>query len=592
MAKQTQQAADSTQQPAVKLREFDKVKEDADALVKENDTRDADFALYEEAFKLTPDTAYKAANTDLKEIFDPTPWNVIMAATKMYAVSEPSIQVLTEPIEGGSALDSAHLQKLSEARRGADKMEDFIRALRYANMSASDRDFDMDSLFSIFLYGVVNHITDSPFEEQGDRWSDEDERPPYYMWVPSAMKCYPEFGRYALQSHLYEAEVTVREIRRTYEKLAKHNKQVLAALGDDERAKKNLRDLVDDSGHYVWIDGTDDFLLAVPHGFDFVPRVARRGAAPGFFEEAEYQHMPLLYGYVKAGLYMAANILLEIEFNNTIDFANPVWAEFTEGRQPGERIDWNLRGSKVTYGKGEDIKPIYRSLVPPELTNLAAKIGQMVQDSTISRASLGAMPQGQMPAAALNLLSISSRMATFLGARAAEHAAEATYSKMFRRIKKLVPGGGVTAWGEKGAVTLKASEIAQNYRVRYKYRPDQQAERQMIAGLAAQLFNLGAGYDTYYEMLEEGGIIESAQRAFENHIERLLIEAEMPQIAKESAETARKILGAVAAVPHGPNPALPAQPALGAMPGTLPPPMPMPQVTAAQQPGLGEGATS
>jgi hypothetical protein len=528
-------------------RAFSTVKQAAEDLASSFAARDEDLETYEKIFKIAPDTTLgQSQKTGVKTLYDPQGYNAISSAVRMYAANEPSISVPTETGDGGEGYTETRGQELATLRRDADQVERFLRALMYAHATVSDRDPFMDSLYSIFLHGVINIVQYSPLDALADDASREelDEiECPFRFRIPNARLCYPRYSEWGdLISHVYKSETTVADAR---EHFAGRSELEITGADDDDAT---IWDVEYKDQRVVWREeqGTGA-LVDVPLDYGFMTRVSRRGASPGFFSEPEYQHIPLLFAYLKAGLFAATNLLLTVQYNNVVDFSNPILAVFTDGDVP--TWDWDKAGSSVQFPKDARLDRMYRGLVPPELINLLQQVGMMSQDSTISRASLGALPNQAMAAAAMNLISQSSRIATFLGARAAELAWEAAFSKMLRKIFKR--GQPVTVWGRSGPVTLKPSQVQKNYRVRVHFRPDQQLEKNAIAGLASMLFsNLGIGYDTAYEILEEGGIVESASVAFENHLERLFIDHELPKVAKETADYVRRLIGAAKAVPE------------------------------------------
>ncbi len=522
------------------------IRKRAQAIIDAHAERDKDFESYERIYQIAPngDDEGRSSAARARLLFDPHGHNTVDSCVKMYIVSPPAITIPAPA---------------TEARDGADKSERFLKALLYASNVVSERDFIADSLYAAALYGEVPQVIDNVLAELAETDEPSELEAPIVFSVPSPKTSYPRYStRSGLFQHIFKERTTAAEVR------AHYGAEATAFLTGSDDADVTLMDYMDRYQHTVWLDEYPaQPLLEVALDYGFIPRVSRRGASPGFFEQEQYKRMPMLYAYLKAGLWAARNVALTSMYTNIMDHLNPIMlATMKEGRA-APRIDWSKRGSTVTLEVGEEMGPLVRNLVPPEMFSYLNLLQQFVEDSTMSRVVRGDSPGQGMAASALNLLTVSTRMATFLVARTVELATAATFSRTLRWIA--ARGQPVSVWGEQGAVALAPSDIAQNFHVRVKLKPDQQAEKQMIAGLATQLFTQAhLGYDTFLEMLEEGGIIESANEAFDNIVERAVLEAKLPALGKQSRGAARAMGRAPLAegVPPGVLP-----PDIGNLPG-------------------------
>lgn len=562
----TTKAAPKPTRKTGELRAYADVKRAAETLADQFTDRDKDFESYEKLFTLNlNEDLGKTKKSDARTLFDPHGYNAIESAVRMYAANAPSIAVPVD-LEAIEQFNEGTATDRSLQRENANQVEEFIKALMYAHSTVSDKDPWIDSLYSANLYGVTNIIPWLPLGEldparQPTLDELDDIVAPVRFRVPSARLCYGAYSEWGdLVYHLYKSETTIADVREHWGNTANFD------ITGDDMDPATAWDIEYKDQRCAWIEEQAQVELTnVANVYGFLRRVSRRGASPGFLTDVRYQQMPLLFAYLKAGIAAATNLLLTVNYNNVIDFSNPILVYFLENKALGAPlVDWDKPGSSIALNKDERVDRIYRGLVPPELLDMLGRLGVMAQDSTISRASLGALPNQSMAAAALNLISMSSRIATFLTTRSVELAWEAAFSKMLRVLEKR--NQVVAVWGQAKRVVLKPTQIKGNYHVRVKFRPDRELEKSATAGLAAMLFErLGIGYDTAYELLEEGGIGESASRMFEDHLERLFIEAEAPKVAAEQGAAARRFMHVASKIPEAPPmTAGAAQPAPGA----------------------------
>mgnify|MGYP001585153612 CR=1 FL=1 len=548
--------------------EFEKLKASEAALVASYSQRDADFVLYENAFKINPTDASQGQTTaaQARLMFDPQGHNVVNAIVRMYMLNRPGISVPTVHIEQ-TGFDEAMAEEARTSRAQADKIERWLRAALYASDLASASDFIADSLFAACIYGEVPQIIDLTYDASTGIENAIIESP-FVFSVPSPRLSYPVYSRRnGLLKHVIETQVKMIEVRATYGKAAT---QFIEADDDD---LVTLVDHIDLDKHIVWIkeyDAQPILSAALAHGF--IPRTSRRSTSPGFFDEEEFKRMPVLFAYIKAGLWAARNVLLTATYSNVVDFMNPLMLMRKKPGGTAPLIDWSKRGSVVEIEVGEELGPLARASVTPEIFQFVGQVAQLVEQSTIAHVT--AMPKsggGVSAQSTLNILASSARVATYLVARTVEIATAQSLSKALRWIK--ARGDTVDVWGPEGRCSLAASEIGDNFRVIVDLKPDMQAEKQMVAGLAATLFErMHIGYDTALEMLEEGGIIESAEEAFNNIVERAFLEGSLPTIVKDTNAYGRKVLGIANQVPSSESPQNPAQPQMPAQPAQAIPP--------------------
>lgn len=550
--------------------DFDALKKRVDAIVTGYSTRDADFTLYENAYKLNPtDSASgRTSAAQARLMFDPQGHNVIDAIVRMYMVNTPTISVVPSFI-ANTGFDQGQAQAEREERERIGKIESWLRAAVYASDLASTSDFLADSLYAAGIYGEVPQIIDMAIAQETGLPNTLVEAP-FIFFVPHPRMSYPVYTRRNnLIQHVVKTQVYLAEIRATY------GIDNTAFITGQDDFQVTLVDYIDMDKHVVWVDefATEPILFAnLAHGF--IPRTSRRSTSPGFFDEEEYKRMPILFAYIKAGLWAARNVLLTATYSNVVDFMNPLMLMKKKAGGTAPIIDWSKRGSVVDIEVGEELGPLSRSSVTPEIFQFVQRVAQLVDESTM--ANITAMPRGgksgATPSSALNVLTSSARVATYMIARTVEVATAQTLSKCLRWIKAR---GDLQfpVWGPEGKLVLTASDIMDNYHVNVNLKPDMQAEKQMVAGLAATLFErLHLGYDTTLTMLEEAGVIDSAEEAFNNIVERAFLEGELPNIVKNTSDYAKKVLGITQQIPSSQSPQNPAQPQMPARPAQAIPP--------------------
>lgn len=555
--------------------DFSDLKKRAAAIISSYSQRDSDFLLYENAYKINPldNTQGRTNAAQARLMFDPQGHNVVNSVVRMYMLNRPTISVPTIHVDN-TGFDVAMAEGEKQARESSDRIERWLRACLYASDLASSTDFLADSIYAACIYGEVPQIIDNAYARETGVDSAELEAPIIFT-VPSPRMSYPVYSRRnGLLQHIVKTQVQLIEIRSTY---GKENTRFIT--GEDDQLY-TLMDWIDIDKHVVWVDEVADqpvFQAALNKGF--IPRTSRRSTSPGFFDEEEYKRMPMLFAYVKAGLWAARNVLMTAVYSNSVDFMNPLYLMKKKAGGTAPVIDWSKRGSVVEIEVGEELGPLASSNVPKDVFDFVAQVAQLTDESTM--AHITAMPKaagGVSAASALNVLTASSRVATYLIARTVEIATAQSLSKTLRWIK--ANGDPVDVWGPEGRFTLAPSDIGDNYHVVVDLKPDMQAEKQMVAGLASSLFErMHIGYDTALEMLEEAGIVESAEEAFNNIIERAFIEGKLPEIVKSTNQYAQHVLGITEQIPEMQNPSSqspqnPAQPQMPIPPTQAIPPAP------------------
>jgi DNA-binding ferritin-like protein len=547
----------TTQSTASALEDFAEVKTRAEEMITENSARNGMFDKMERAYKIQPsgsgtgqDAEGNTSAPRARKLFDSHPHNAINRIIQMYTANEPSIDI---PVASADkATDEQTAQMLDQRKVAADKAQMFMKALLHASDQVSERSIVSDLLYAASIYGEVPAIIDNLM---ADGQSDTTElSAPFIFETMHPKNSYPRYRRRGgLYQHLFVFATKIGQVKSDYGDLAKD-----ITGGDSDVC--NIYDYMDARQHIVWLKeqaSAPILQVAMPAGMSTMPRVSRIVSSnPGFFELEVDKRMPFLYSMVKSGLWAARNTMLTAMQTNTVDFLNPkILYRMLPGRESeAPDIDWAKRGDKVVMQTGESAEPFPFRSMPPELLQFNALVEMMTQQSTLNPISGGTAPGGVFSASGLNLLSTASRLATFSIARAVESA----LSQMLTRTLQWIRAGDYRPelWSENGALSLTPADLAplgKNFYVRVTLKPDQQAERQMVAALSRMLREMGLGYEDFMRPLEEGQIIESVSSAIENMKTRAFVEAELPKVAAQSAKIADALLGITATVPEAPQ---------------------------------------
>ncbi len=541
--------------------DFDAVKRRAQQAAKDLADRDGEFDKYLKMYLLDPDsTLGKSSRSRTQLLYDPSPHSTVNRIVEMYTVNEPSIAVPTPATQAiGTGLSAQDVEERKKARVGADKAERFLRALLYRMKDVSQRDAAASLLKQFTLFDEATTIIDNVLADEAEPEC------PFLFDVPLSKLCYPVYSRRrGLLHHTVKVAITGSDVLATYGDKA-------SFLEGKEDEPFTLYDYIDRELHAVWVDEQPSTpIIFAPHELKFIPRVSMIASGNDYFEEEQDKRVPFLFAMLKAGVWAARNLQLTLMHDNTKRYLlAPLLTKTRDGQPKGIPFDGTM--AEIPMFPDENITQLVRNIIPAEQIQLHTILGQMAEESTISRVSWGAEGTSS-PAAAISMLTASSRLATRQIADAVNRAMSRALSIVLEWI--CARGEEVSVWGAQGLESIAPSDLqfgdGKFYsHVEYRLNPDMQQERQMIAGLVSQLFGQRLiGYDTAHEMLEKGTIIPSAAAAMDDLLERAILEASLPAFAQSAAKQAATLAGYVQAIPSAPQ--APGAEAATAPPGTMP----------------------
>ncbi len=551
-------AKDSTPKPktetttaaasASKAPDFETFKTRATRLVADLSGRDGEFDKYEKMYLLDPDEELgQSQRTKVHTLYDTHPKDTVDAVVRMYTTNEPSISVPT-PSAQSEGLDDAEIEKRQKARANADKLERFLKALVYRMRDVSQRNIAALTVKQFTLFDEGTILIDPVVAD------DPQAACPFIFDAPHPKSCYPRYSRRkGLLHHVVKQQLEFADIVATY------GEKATAFIGVDEATKLTLFDAVDGTAHCVWVQEQESrAIVLTKHELPFVPRVSMLASANEFFTDEKDKRVPFLYGMLKGGVWAARNLNLTLMLDNLIKFLNsPIIEETVDGQPLGIDFDVPFGEYATRAGPGVNVHQLIKNVIPPEQLQFWQILSGMAERGTLSAIAATGSAPGVNVAAVVAALTANSRVATNLIADATNRAMSRALSIVLEWIK--ARGQAVSVWGISGLEEITADDIGDYTHVEYRLKPDMQAEKNLVAGLATRLFTaLHLGYDDTLEMLEEAGVIRSAQSAMANILERAFLEANLPALAQGAAGTLQAMTGRVASVPTaGAAPAAP-----------------------------------
>lgn len=492
---------------------FDDIKTRADRLIASLADRDTLFDAWDKMYRLEP----SGLPTDdyVQELYDPTPHNVVEMIARMYAANPPTISVPGSDRRG---------------REKADKVERFLRALLFSSDRVRGKKMASDLLRAIAIFDEETIIIDN--------WGmlDPDALCPFILEVPHPKLCYAEYGRRGVRQHAYRATLTLGGIRDYY---GEKDTVFLSGADDDELT---VVDWVDRTTRCVWVEEQAAQPIRLQdHNLGFVPRQAQLCTAPSFEVEQQHRRMSLLFTLNQAKLWQAACLSLTLANSNTFALLNPQWVKKSVNpvADRGMRINLSETGRVHIIAAQEDLSVLQKQLIPPEQLQMLAQIATLSEASTMPKILAGATPFSGITASATHILSTN---AALVARPIAESAGWALSSALSIILKWIIKGGKpVKVRGEQGLEEIAPSDIlavGEDPYIEAVFKPDVSMERQVNVQIAQALRALGAGFDTIFELLEEAGIVRSAEEARRDMLVTRFIELNLKDFATEAAKEA------------------------------------------------------
>lgn len=492
---------------------FDQVKVLVDQMKTDNGPRNTNFERREKMYRLELEN--EPTGEYVKLLLDHLPHTVVDMVVRMYGFHTPRISIPTPSND-------------EKMRAAADKVERFLRAVFYA--TRGDK-LLQDLLAAVSIYDEETLVIDP--------WGLEDKEAatPFLIETRNPKFCYAEYGsRQPVIRHAYRVTMRLAQLQDAY------GEKETAFLGDDLKKEYTLVDYVDDKVRCVYVEEkADQAILYKSHNWGFVPRQAALANAPSFQEKPEDRRMGILFSLEAAHLWEASSLSLTLANSNVFAFLNPQWVKKSKNPKldQGMAIRLNETGKVHIISTEESIEVLAKQLIPKEQLELLSATKVDAEAATMPKILAGASPFAGITASATHTLSTNARMIAQPIARSAARALEQAFDIILRIM--VAYKKPVQVWGLDGVVEIAASDIlavGERLRVVVELRPDVSMERQVTMQIAAMLKNIGAGYDTIFTLLENAGIITSAEQARQDMLISRFIDVNLKSFAEQAAQEA------------------------------------------------------
>ena len=545
---------------------FDEIRQQALELVDRYTARDRMFEDIRKMFNM--EWTDRPSADWIKPTLSPSAYNSVIGAFRLLVSTDPQVNVPTDEDNGGSL-----------ARSTADKLERWCKGTWAQSGRITQRPAHYDALFGSILFGevagCVTKTSDLLAYAEGTKRPDLIARmkyvaatSPYLFEFYNPQTSYPDFDTKGVRALCRRVKTTWGEVLATWGQLALESIGEAAAASRRRSDEINLNDWYDWGYRCVWMDESDTPILLAEHGLGFLPVVAQVTDGTGLFTKPEEARFPLLYSVYKSGMWNRENLSLTTIF--TLIFAlaqNPQMVRQTN--EPGKplTVDRTIPGGVLDIGPDERLTPLTEKILDPSLMQGLQIVSQTIQDSTISKQSLGLPPGYQMPYSALSLLAQSGRLPLIgpgvLGGQAIANlmgAALRWYKLDGERYK--VQYAGKT-------IELDPDEIPDNPAVDVMLEPDVPQDKLQLANTAAQIntTNLASRRWVRENILQIGQSGAMDKEIWMEQRTQAEVEKALAVVQAEAQAAAQQIMAQAQAAAQ-PAP----QPAPGGQPGQAPQP--------------------
>lgn len=512
------------------MEDYERIKSEALELVSRYALRDE---MYEDLRRMYHMQWREVPTGDwIKPTMSPTAYNVVIGATRLMLSSEPQVSV-------------AYDQTDTHAKRTSERIERWCKAVWMASGRARQRPPHYDALFSATLFGLVvggvSRTSDlllaakrSGNKAQERRMAHLVKTTPYLFEVYNPMTCYPDFDVYGLRALLRRYRCSIAEAAATYgTALENAIPDVHTRRATDEI---EINDWYDWERRVVWVEGGGDPILCEEHGLCFLPVVAQLTEGSAIFSKPEEACTPMLYAVYRSDMWKRENLSLTTIFSLMYALASsPLLVRKTS--EPGKpmTIDRSVPGAVVDIAPDETLTPLAEKVIDESLITGMNLIERLMQESTISKHTLGLPPAFEMPYSAISLLSQSGRL-PLVGTMVLGGLAIANMMSMALRWYKEMPEPMGHLIYANRRVELDPTEIPDNPVIEVRLEPDVPQDKLQMANTAAVLANTGLASKrwTREKILQIGqsGSMDKEiffERLMEAETERRLAELQVPK---------------------------------------------------------------
>ncbi len=417
----------------------------------------------------------------IKPTMSPSAHNSALGAIRLLTATEPQITV---PYE----------QDDDMGKTASEKIEVACKAIWDGSGRVALRPVHYEAATSAILFGeicasvtktadLVAYAEKAKLRGSANRMRAMAKHTPYYIKLYDPTKCYPDFDRFGLARIVVRQTTTWGEMLDTWGTLAED-----AVPEQGRNTKVTVTDYWDWEHRGVWIDDGKKILWE-PHELEFLPFVAQitDGSFMFDYDRPELQRIPLLYSFLKSGLWYRENLSLTTMFSLIYALgSSPLLVRKTNDKESPLMIDRSTPGGVVNIGPDETINPFVEKVLDPSL-QASLDIARMIgNESTIQPQALGAPPQGTMAFSSISLLAQAGRLPLVSHKEMMGHSA-ANLLMMCMRWMKADGDTNKFYRGDRSAVDLSADEIPDNLVIKVVIEPDLPQDRLSAANVAQML---------------------------------------------------------------------------------------------------------
>jgi len=420
----------------------------------------------------------------IKPTMSPSAHNSALGAIRLLTATEPQITV---PYEQGDDL----------GKTASEKIEIACKAIWDGSGRVALRPVHYEAATSAILFGeicasvtktadLVAYAEKAKLRGAANRMRAIAQHTPYYIKMYDPSKVYPDFDRFGLSRLVSRQVTTWGEMLDTWGAMA----EKAMPLNHDRNQRVTVVDYWDWQYRGVWVEEGEEILWE-PHGLEFLPFVAQitDGSFMFDYDKPELQRIPLLYSFLKSGLWYRENLSLTTIFSLIYALGStPLLVRKTNDKESPLFIDRSTPGGVVNIGPDEQLNPFVEKVLDPSLTaslDIARRIGD---ESTIQPQALGAPPQGSMAFSSISLLAQAGRLPLVSHKEMMGHAA-ANLLMMCMKWMKQDGDSGKFYKSDRSAVDLSADDIPDNLVIKVVIEPDLPQDRLSAANVAMMLVN-------------------------------------------------------------------------------------------------------
>ena len=238
---------------------------------------------------------------------------------------------------------------------------------------------------------------------------------------------------------------------------------------------------LEEGGEILWED----------HELEFIPFVAQitDGSFLFDYDRPELQRIPLLYSFLKSGLWYRENLSLTTIYSLVYALgSSPLMKRKTNDRGSPLIIDRSVPGGVVDIGPDEEINPFIEKIIDQNLYTSLELAQRFGAESTIQPQALGAPPQGSMAFSSISLLSQAGRLPLVSHKEMMGRAAADLLLIAMRWLKQ---DGDLTSFykADRSTVEIDPADIPDNLVIRCVIEPDLPQDRLSAANVALMLVN-------------------------------------------------------------------------------------------------------